>query len=700
MQDLLESRLKMRRDAVYLRSADGIIFRTIKGAIELKGRDIYGTFIGLLPYLDGSIQVCQLTALTDSSQVDTLLDFIRALITWSVVIQRWDGDDEVGDPVSAAFAPQIDFLEHFSLAPIARFRQFRNSRILLVGSGLAFECAGAGLLRNGLATLCLLRQQDVARNEIVQARDEMLSKGTQCELLFVNSLDEVTQCDLVIYASESPDFRLVKYLNDQRGSGQFLPAVMFSGYSLVGPIVAKNGLPCWQCAMLRFLDNNPPSISADFWRQVVLGPVHPVERLGTSTVAAKIMGNTVALEAFKLRVDSPDPESHSKIIAQNLLNLETSVREVFAHPACPLCASQEMGLAPDDGGFRTTAVGALNIWQNRFDELFGIFQRFDDELIEQVPLRLSRVFFSSQSGAGSTYTASAIGWSMTSSDEARTNAIANAILAKAAQEYPGHLRQKDRSQDDCVRLRPSQLHGFVGSDDDHVITDYVRCTDLKNRSNVFVPSGAVHHLLDSFGCFALCPVGCGIGLGIDEAIDDALLSLSGEVLVQEVLKSTLSVIGIKPAAFSRDPEIDFLASSFDVLGTRPPAVAVSSVTNGATIAMTLPTQSSGSTSVTICPGLTPLLAIKRLLSCCLAQVQSVGINGPPFAGLIARPAVFDIRPNVDHWLERVEDSQTPDRAALLSALGDRERFLYCDITPPDVADTATFRVVRGLAVSR
>src|SRR5689334_21750097 len=84
--------LKLRRDAVYLRTEEGILFRTRDSTFVLKGANIYATFRTLVPYLDGTIDCYTLTKSVRKENRQAVGELLGILLQRSV-LRAVDVDD-------------------------------------------------------------------------------------------------------------------------------------------------------------------------------------------------------------------------------------------------------------------------------------------------------------------------------------------------------------------------------------------------------------------------------------------------------------------------------------------------------------------------------------------------------------------------------------------------------------------------------
>jgi bacteriocin biosynthesis cyclodehydratase domain-containing protein len=680
----MEAPIRLRRDCVFMKTDDGILFRTRNGPFSLRGKTIYGTFSKLLPHLDGRIGRDAILNSIRAEHRDAV-DGLLALLEQRGVLQRMDLADAraIDARLAKAFAPQIDFIAHYAECPNARFLGFRHSKILIAGDGEALAAAGAALLRNGLEKLHLSAQA-------VHMHDEIVSREGSGEVIVCESPD-LSGFDMVLYCSEIPRLAEVRRLNAAARLERcaFLPAIMHEGYCIIGPIQCPDQAGCWMCASLRWSDNASPAEAARFWRRLALDETDAPAAC-SNEIAARILGNTAAMEVFKYFVGEPRSEAIANVLLQETATLESSARPLVPHGDCPTCMGMEPSRQPASVPPSDEVGDILGRWEPYMGHRLALLGGFCDDGLEQLPLRISKL--SVNAGCGEW----AFGWSLDNSDMARLAALRQAVERIALYSAASTLR--DRAVPwQRTAMRPSQMTGWRGNTAvDAVCRTVLPARAVDDDTSHLIPAGAVLPALDAEGCFDSRASGTGVGTSQDEALRRALLSLAEYCAVRALANDEIAV-----SQWNRetaDRSTGYLLSTAARLSLPQPLIALAECYRGATTALILPADDAPVDlgRIVLATGFSRPSAVDAALTRWLAEEQLRRCGHP--AGLPnAGPGhtvlhlVFEEHPAAAHTASR-ED--TPDR--LLADIASRSEMpLWLDITPRDVAATQTFHVVRA-----
>ncbi len=718
MNDIFDFPLKLRRDAIYMKTEKGIVFRSRKGAFAFSGSMIYSTFQQLLPYLNGSIKGADLVASVPRDGQRAVSDLLQTLVQRDV-LQVTDGQDAqiLERSVVSAFEPQIEFIRHYADRPHERFHAFRETKLLLTGSGVAFASAGAALLRNGLRTLHVSCSSS-SNLELLRAEGAKLrERNVQSGINYIEESSVLRQggLEMVLYCSERPDLATVRRLNAQAAELGFcfLPAVIYGGNMLVGPSVDPLKTGCWECAMLRWSDNLGGDIFSVFWKQVALGQTVRARAAEVSEIAAHMLGNTAAMEIFKLCIGQPESETRATLLKQNLSTLETETKIVLPHPDCGACQPAPSWLTPEGDWQSADAVNispkdCLVRWLPFFDEEFGLFQKFDDDSIEQIPLRLSPLAFClPATETEGKRNCIAMGWSLEHSDAARLHALRKGIEARAFLSAPVSLRNvaSQTANGNRKKVDPSQLASWLGASwPAATISGYLEFIDLHTSETLLVPAGAVHPDFDEEGWFDRS-AGLGAGLTRADALRQAVLSLYQRLAVTRLVHGSLRARRWEQSAVSPSKNMEYLLSTAEHLGLSNLPCAIAVLEEGVYSALALPLGEESLCRVDdliICTEFSLSKALEGILAETIARSQLSRIGRqwqdiPVYDGLCAKAEFFM---NVDSQAPVLaEDKETTlaQFAARLAAQG--KSLLWCDVTPPDIGATGTFRLVSVLLAS-
>lgn len=684
--DLADCLLRLRRDATYLKTEDGIFFRTPLNDFSLKGQSIYESFNALVPYLDGTMSkqtLCERMSEGNRSAAAMLLDVLvnRKVLYCIDPTDRAMLDTEV----ASCFSAQIDYLNHFTDNPASRFLAFRNARILLLGGGEALIGAGLSLLSNGLKKITIASADSTDLDDPLweQTQTALAEQGvTTMVIRHEPRTPSPTEFDLVIYCNSTPDFAVLHRLVSDR-QVRLLPAFRLGDHSFVGPCAGPDEAGCWLCAMMRWSKRVPSDRARDFWREMVIGrassPAAPM-----SSVTAQMLGNSVALEAYKLFVDVAEPETRAQLLEQNLDTLETAVRRFLPDPGCPRCRAIEFAPSAPDA---SDIADAIARWMPYMGHNFASHAAFDDGTIEQLPISISAI----PTPDGPIY-----GSSTENAIHARAAALGEAIRRDLIAGDALFVLQNSAS---TPPVAASHIGSWLGNGDPNCGGATIDGTRLDNTATVLISAAALHPSLDQGGYFDFSHAGIGVGVSRDEAEKCAIFDLFEHVAIEALADGTLPLWKWSEAGTESDDTTRHLLSIIHGFGVSPPAVAITEC-YGLAIAIVLPAdeQAPVAGEIDVASAFTVPQAVQRLLERYVArlQVERLGLTwrNVPRRGVfmnlpVALPALAGLPVSFE---PPVADIVT--LAARLACAG--TTLVVCDLTPPDVRACGGYIVIKAL----
>lgn len=335
---------KLKPDSIFLPDSEGVLFRNGQTVFFLKGRSTYQWVSALAPHLTGEHTLQTLCSPFEADRRAMVMRLVNTLLEKGIVKNQVPEDpDLLPGAVRSQFKSQIEFIDHYADAPLYRFKQFRQSRVLLIGSGTSFNSLAISLLRNGLETLYLSATRDskIDFREIEKESASLERKGvqTKCSTLLDTS-KTLSEFQVVAYCSDKTCLRDAHLLNNRsRLEGYtFFPGIFFNGLSIIGPLSKSARRGCWLCAVLRISSNLDEAASSALWKAITLGEPALCEQPEIFTPTARMVGNTMAFELFKALAEFLLPESAGGLLIQNLENLETSRSLLLPDPLCPTCS--------------------------------------------------------------------------------------------------------------------------------------------------------------------------------------------------------------------------------------------------------------------------------------------------------------------------------------------------------------------------
>lgn len=685
--------LKLRRDVIYMKTETGIVFRARRGAFALNGKTIYHSFQQLLPYLDGHTEREQLLGNLAAPARAPLAKLVDTLLSHGVIDTVDRADAQLLEPALArTFAPQLEFMAHYSQQPAARFLAFRNSRILLCGSGVALQSAGAALLRNGLRRLAVASDGPEDLEMLQQESQRLQAAGVDSGI--AHSAADPTGYDLLVYCAEQPQLSVLQRLNRRARTGgcAFLPAFVHGGSALIGP-VAQPQLPgCWHCTMLRWADNAPAQEANASWQ--ALAGVRSAQAAPVAALPAQILGNNTAMEVFKHFIGAPAAESSRRLLVQDLHTLGSSLKSVLPHPDCPVCMAGAMAAtAPAQ---QAEAGQAVRAWAPYMDAQYGKFRGFEDESIEQLPLRLAQLRLA---GAGATPLVT--GWSLSNSDAARQHALEGALALGAHDAPPLHLGSRCASAPGPSKVAPGALSAWLGNGPaDGACRHWLAATRLGDGAQAWLPAGAIHPCYDSEQQFD--PHGEGVGVGTDtaQALLRAVLSLAAQRALAGLADGSLPIRTLDDWQGRCGKDADYLWTAAQQLDYAGLELGLAESIPGVYCTFVRPAHGGAVADgdLLIGTGLDHAQAVTSLLAQLVARAQlerhDLQLNRPRRAGLYAVAELQLAWSGSVAMHESGAEPGLPQLAATLEQAG--QQLYWIDVTAPDVAWTRTLRVVKAV----
>ena len=413
-------RPKLKHNWVFIQTADGLLVKGEEKDFYLKGKSIARWVFALKPYLTGEYTLEQLCEKLAPAQREHMQQILTHLWQKGVVINLLPEapEDLLPSDLYQQFRAQIEYLAHYIDYPQKQFRQWRESSLLLHGSGESLTALALFCLRNGLKRITL-SPVDSARpvgtlTSLEREATALRQAGCPVEIEvlahpFTSPDFSLAGYDLVVYCSNQGSLKDIYALQARcwQAGKAFLAATPLGREMMLGPLVSgwdqagtlEEGreTPCWLCALLRYAAHCETEIQALLWRGLALGgetlemPLFPA--------VARRVGQGLGFELFKTLTGAARSKLEHGVNLHNVETLESEFSQVEPHPLCPLCSQ----VVPDDARDQLEAVLAgSRDHEYSDDELYekcldllnphtGLFTAFQDEELEQLPLKTSRL---------------------------------------------------------------------------------------------------------------------------------------------------------------------------------------------------------------------------------------------------------------------------------------------------------------------
>lgn len=571
---LMDLRPRLRNDVVFLRVDTGIYLRSSENSCVLRGPGAYEWMSVLGPRMTGESSVAELCEGLDDSRRTTAVGLMRTLLTRGFARAVPAPDVRVlPSAVLEAYAPQINFIEHFMHAdqrtPQELFARFRSSRVLVSGPpGGVAAAAVRGLLRNGLAEVSL---DDAAWGREPAAEAARLTDaGTPARVVVLPSTPpDLTDFDVVVCAARGPDSRalldLTRRLHGLADGPRLVPVVADPARMVLGPISGPAEQPCWVCAQLRLSANSDPRLSADFWRALAVGETG-AEATGGGAVAQSMIGNAVAFEVFRLRTGQLRTEDEQHAVIQDLTTLESRREPVLPHPGCPMrhgrVVPDDVRLPPEDD---RDAYGRAAFLVS--PEL-GVLSGWTDESIRQIPLKTGRVRLG-PAGSLADGAREIVAFDVDTTLVARTRAVRAAVSCYVGRLGPvGSPGQAPPPGAEVVPAERLALFSGVPSTAAGPAGGALPAVSLHDASTWLVPAAAVHPLSPANAglVFEPSPAGAAAGWTVEEVRERGLCSALAHRGLARAIRGDDPALRLAEEWLAGDDEVAFALGSLPHIG--------------------------------------------------------------------------------------------------------------------------------------
>ncbi len=422
-----------------MRVPEGAYIRSNLGGSMLKGASTYEFIQRIAPLLDGTRTLGELCAAAPEPSRASLAKLILLLLGKGYVKNVLDDRPHtLSGEVAAAYAANVSFIEYFTDSPELRFETYRDSSIVLAGSGPLLQALANSQLRAGVRTVPLVPfgESPFDRDRVAEHLAASHAQDPEQRIVYPNPdadterLDEVTaDAAMVLHVADRPMIeraRLLPAAASAAGAAS-AQAVVSGDEAWIGPVIGRgDDATAWESAWRRLCALTPDVVGADLRDHP---EVAPSEFLRGPTVA--LVANQLCFAAFRHLTGIDDGTGANHLVRFDLETLETSKHAFLPHPLA-------RPVVPDDPA-RTAALAAAAPVDDEelarravefVDPRTGVFAEVTERDYEQLPLFVSEVVVSDPVGlAGGPFPVHGCGETVV---ESRQRAVRHAVERYAA----------------------------------------------------------------------------------------------------------------------------------------------------------------------------------------------------------------------------------------------------------------------------
>lgn len=365
---------KMKSYVYYAPLDEGVYFKGWSTEFIVKGKNLYPFIEQLVSCLDGNHTIEDIINGLDERKATFVKQIIEELMKRDMLTNQDMNQGTISEMEERIYLQTITYLEDRVAQARDEFIKFRNKTILLRGNGFGLKALLRSLLKLGLRNIFVsLESEDSSdyqelQKVVVNWKDNDQEVNVECvsgdemkDGVFLHS----TPIDLSIYINDHiSSVHSIKSDMEQMNSYQIphIIAGLIEGQCVIGPLTTEDSKHCWLCAY-DTLSLHKEQDDLESYRD------YPTRLI--------MIGNVVALEAFKYLTELPDFQLMHQVISVDEY-LETSFHTIVPSP---ICQHVQTNKANED--IRTE--DELKRVEDFIDSYTGIVQRIEPEKLWQIP---------------------------------------------------------------------------------------------------------------------------------------------------------------------------------------------------------------------------------------------------------------------------------------------------------------------------
>ncbi|SEM92230.1 putative thiazole-containing bacteriocin maturation protein [Paenibacillus sp. OV219] len=325
------TRFKVRGDTFFLPSSDGsVFFRNNIGSFRMEGSTINQWIEKLLPVFNGEHTMHDLTDGLPEQHRNHVYEIAKVLYANGYVQDvSQDRPNQLHESIVKKYDSQIEFLDSFDGSGAYRFQLYRQSSVLVVGTGTFLVSLVKSLFESGLPQFHFLGLNLETENrariwELEQHYRKCDSEVKVDEISWPKNVvadwsSIVEPYTAVIFVSDQdgePELRLLNEICRQKNKVLLL-AVIFEQAGLAVPFSYSNSVGDWESA----------------WRRVHHSAIYKdTADHAASSVAEALLANVIVFEWLKTAAEVTKLEKNNKLFLLNLETLEGNWHSFLPHP--------------------------------------------------------------------------------------------------------------------------------------------------------------------------------------------------------------------------------------------------------------------------------------------------------------------------------------------------------------------------------
>jgi len=383
------TRLKMKRDTFFLPDSTGnVYFRNNVSSFHMKGQSISQWIEKLTPMFNGEYTLGALTDGLPEPYKERVFEIASILYEngFAKDISE-DRPHQLQEHVCKKYVSQIEFLNNFGDSAAYHFQQYRQSKVLAVGSGTFFLSLVSALLESGVSTLYTMITNVEGTNterlqELIQHGRENDSEVFVQDIEFTREkqslLQSIQAFDCILYISSEDDIEELRMFHQicKEESKMFFPALCMNGIGFAGPLVHAENDACWDSAWRRLHQSVFPSDRKTHDR---------------SSTAEALLANVSVFECFKKLTGITKSSETNRFYLLNLETLEGDWHSFSPHPF----VKESINIQPledfdvvEESEISNEEILGLHPFISKES---GIFHIWEEGNLKQLPLAQCRV---------------------------------------------------------------------------------------------------------------------------------------------------------------------------------------------------------------------------------------------------------------------------------------------------------------------